>query len=228
MKLSVIVPVYNERELVVKSVNNLLDTDLGVEREVIIVDDGSTDGTKEIIESELESRVDKVLYMQKNQGKGAALRAGFAAATGDFVIPHDADMEYDPDDIPKLLEPVLKGRADVVYGSRFTGPHRNMFFFHWIGNRFLTFVTNVLYNTTLSDMETCYKLIRRSLLEGMEIRSDRFGVEPELTAKLLKKRVRIYEIPISYYGREFEEGKKITWRDGFSALWMLIKYRFVD
>ncbi len=228
MKLSVIVPVYNERELVVKSVTNLLDSDLGVEREVIIVDDGSTDGTREVIEKELEPLVDKVIYQQRNQGKGAALRIGFAAATGDFVLPHDADMEYDPDDIPKLLEPVLKGRADVVYGSRFTGPHRNMFFFHWIGNRFLTFITNLLYNTTLSDMETCYKLIRRSLLDGIEIRSDRFAVEPELTAKLLKKKVRIYEVPVSYYGREFEEGKKITWRDGFTALWVLIKYRFVD
>ncbi len=228
MKLSVIVPVYNERELVVKSVTHLLDSDPGVEREVIIVDDGSTDGTREVVKKELEPLVDKVIYQQRNQGKGAALRTGFAAATGDFVIPHDADMEYDPDDIPKLLEPVLKGRADVVYGSRFTGPHRNMFFFHWIGNRFLTFVTNLLYNTTLSDMETCYKLIRRSLLDGIEIRSNRFGVEPELTAKLLKKKVRIYEVPVSYYGREFEEGKKITWRDGFTALWVLIKYRFVD
>jgi len=228
VKLSVIVPVYNERELVVKSVTHLLDSDPGVEREVIIVDDGSTDGTREVVKKELEPLVDKVIYQQRNQGKGAALRTGFAAATGDFVIPHDADMEYDPDDIPKLLEPVLKGRADVVYGSRFTGPHRNMFFFHWIGNRFLTFVTNLLYNTTLSDMETCYKLIRRSLLDGIEIRSNRFGVEPELTAKLLKKKVRIYEVPVSYYGREFEEGKKITWRDGFTALWVLIKYRFVD
>jgi len=137
-------------------------------------------------------------------------------------------MEYDPEDIPRLLQPVLKGRADVVYGSRFTGPHRNMFFFHWVGNRFLTFITNLLYNTTLSDMETCYKLIRRSLLDGIKLRSDSFAIEPELTAKILKKRVRIYEVPISYYGREFDEGKKISWRDGFAALWTLIKYRFVD
>jgi glycosyltransferase involved in cell wall biosynthesis len=228
VKLSVIVPVYNERNLIVKSVINLLETDLGVEREVIIVDDGSTDGTREIIEKELEPLVEKVIYLPKNRGKGAAMRAGFAMATGDYVIPHDADTEYDPEDIPRLLEPALKGRAEVVYGSRFTGPHRNMFYFHWIGNRFLTFVTNLLYNTTLSDMETCYKLIKRSLLEGIKIRSNRFGIEPELTAKLLKRRVRIYELPISYYGREFEEGKKITWRDGFSALWTLIKYRFVD
>jgi len=199
-----------------------------IEREVIIVDDGSTDGTREVIERELESLVDKVVYMPENRGKGAALRAGFAAAAGDLVIPHDADMEYDPEDIPRLLQPVLKGRADVVYGSRFTGPHRNMFFFHWVGNRFLTFITNLLYNTTLSDMETCYKLIRRSLLDGIKLRSDSFAIEPELTAKILKKRVRIYEVPISYYGREFDEGKKISWRDGFAALWTLIKYRFVD
>jgi len=228
VKLTVIVPVYNEKDLVVKSVRNLLETDLGIEREVIIVDDGSTDGTREVIERELESLVDKVVYMPENRGKGAALRAGFAAATGDLVIPHDADMEYDPEDIPRLLQPVLKGRADVVYGSRFTGPHRNMFFFHWVGNRFLTFITNLLYNTTLSDMETCYKLIRRSLLDGIKLRSDSFAIEPELTAKILKKRVRIYEVPISYYGREFDEGKKISWRDGFAALWTLIKYRFVD
>jgi glycosyltransferase involved in cell wall biosynthesis len=228
VKLSIIVPVYNERDLVVKSVRNLLATDLGIEREVIIVDDGSTDGTREIIERELEPLVDKVIYLPRNQGKGVALRSGFAAASGDYVIPHDADMEYDPDDIPKLLEPVFKGRAEVVYGSRFTGPHRNMFFLHWIGNRFLTLVTNLLYNTTLSDMETCYKLIKRSLLEEIVIRSKRFGIEPELTAKILKRGIRIYELPISYYGREYEEGKKITWHDGFSALWILIKYRFVD
>jgi glycosyltransferase involved in cell wall biosynthesis len=228
MKLSVVVPVYNERGTVVQSVTNLLQTDFEVEREIIIVDDGSTDGSVEIIEKELEPIVDRVIYQAENQGKGAALRAGFKAATGDYVIIHDADLEYDPEDIPRLLEPVLKGKADVVYGSRFTGSRRNMFFLHWLGNRFLTFVTNLLYNTTLSDMETCYKLVKRSLLEKIEIKSNRFNFEPELTAKILKQRVRIYEMPISYYGREFHEGKKITWRDGFSALWTLIKYRFVD
>ena len=228
MKLTVIVPVYNEKDLVVKSVTNLLNTDLGVEREVIIVDDGSNDGTREIIEKELEGLVDRVIYQPENRGKGAAMRAGIEAATGDYFIPHDADMEYDPEDIRKLLEPVLKGRAEVVYGSRFTGAHRNMFFLHWMGNRFLTSLCNLFYNTTLSDMETCYKLIKRSLFDGVTLRSRRFEIEPELTAKILKQKVRIYEVPISYYGREFEEGKKISWRDGFSALWTLIKYRFTD
>ena len=228
MKLSIIVPVYNERVTVAESIRNLLKADLGVEREVIVVDDRSNDGSREIIESELEPLVDRVIYLAQNRGKGAALRAGFAAAGGDYVIPHDADMEYDPEDIRKLLRPVLKGRAEVVYGSRFTGEHRNMFFFHWVGNHFLTLVTNILYNTTLSDMETCYKLIKRSLLGQFEIRSDGFDVEPELTAKILKRGVRICEVPICYYGREYEEGKKITWWDGFVALWTLIKYRFVD
>lgn len=228
MKLSVIVPVYNEAATVVESVTNLLQTELGVEREVIIVDDGSDDGSQEIIEEKLEPVVDKVILLQRNQGKGAALRAGFKAATGDYVIPHDADLEYDPEDIVEMLKPIQKGKAEVVYGSRFTGAHRNMFFLHWIGNRFLTLITNILYNTTLSDMETCYKLIKRSILDDVTIKSNRFNVEPELTAKILKRGVRIYEMPINYYGREFSEGKKISWRDGFSALWTLIKYRFVD
>ena len=227
MKLSVVVPVYNERETVVESVRGICDADLDVEVEIIIVDDGSDDGSRELIKAELEPLVDKVILFEKNQGKGAALKAGFEAATGDYVIPHDADLEYDPEDIALLLRPVLKGRAEVVYGSRFTGEHRNMFFFHWIGNRFLTLITNILYNTTLSDMETCYKLIKRSILDEFEVKSKRFAVEPELTAKILKRKIRIYEVPISYFGREYHEGKKITWRDGFVALWTLVKYRFV-
>lgn len=228
LKLSIIVPVYNEKELVQKSVGELLGTDLGVEKEIIIVDDGSTDGSREIIEEKIRHQVDKVILLDTNQGKGAALRAGLLEATGDYVIPHDADLEYDPEDIRALLDPVLKRGIEAVYGSRFTGSHRNMFFWHWLGNKFLTLITNLLYNTTLSDMETCYKLIKKSLLDQFKIKSNRFGVEPEVTAKILKRKVRIHEVPISYFGREFHEGKKITWRDGFVALWTLIKYRFVD
>jgi glycosyltransferase involved in cell wall biosynthesis len=165
---------------------------------------------------------------ENNRGKGAAVRTGFAHATGDYVLIQDADLEYDPDDWPKLMNPVLRGKARVVYGSRFTGERRNMLFLHWIGNRMLSLTTNILYNTTLSDMETCYKLIDRSLINSLDLRADRFDFEPEITAKILKRGVRIYEVPISYTGREFDEGKKITWRDGFSALWTLVKYRFVD
>jgi glycosyltransferase involved in cell wall biosynthesis len=165
---------------------------------------------------------------EHNKGKGAAVRTGFAHATGDYVLIQDADLEYDPDDWPKLMSPVQRGKARVVYGSRFTGERRNMLFLHWIGNRMLSLTTNVLYNTTLSDMETCYKLIERQLVNSLDLRANRFDFEPEITAKLLKRGVRIYEVPISYTGREFEEGKKITWRDGFAALWTLVKYRFRD
>ena len=161
-------------------------------------------------------------------GKGAALRTGFGHATGDYVLVQDADLEYDPDDWPKLLNPVVRGKARVVYGSRFTGERRNMLFLHWIGNRVLSLTTNVLYNTTLSDMETCYKLIDRGLANSLDLRAERFDIEPEITAKILKRGIRIYEVPISYTGREFDEGKKITWRDGFAALWTLVKYRFHD
>ena len=165
---------------------------------------------------------------ERNQGKGAAIRSGLAQLTGDLVLVQDADLEYDPEDWPKLLNPIMRGKAQVVYGSRFTGERRNMLFLHWVGNRFLSLVTNVLYNTTLSDMETCYKLFDRSILDGITLRATRFEFEPEVTAKILRRGIRIYEVPISYTGREFDEGKKITWRDGFVALWTLVKYRFVD
>jgi len=168
------------------------------------------------------------VLQQSNQGKGAALREGFKHVTGDIVLVQDADLEYDPEDWPRLLNPVLRGKAYVVYGSRFTGERRNMLFLHWIGNRFLSLATNILYNTTLSDMETCYKLMDRRIIDRLTLRSNRFEIEPEVTAKILKMGLRIYEVPISYAGREFDEGKKITWRDGFSALWTLIKYRFTD
>lgn len=225
-KLSVIVPVFNERNTVAEVVRRMRAVELPLEREIVIVDDGSDDGTREVLTQLGDSTVRVVLHGQ-NRGKGAAVRTGMDAVTGDLVLIQDADLEYDPEDWPKLLAPILKGKARVVYGSRFTGERRNMLFLHWVGNRFLSLVTNVLYNTTLSDMETCYKLFERSVLDGIKLRAEGFEFEPEITAKVLRRRVRIYEVPISYAGREFHEGKKITWHDGFSALWTLLKYRFV-
>lgn len=228
-KLSVVVPVFNERNTVVEILRRIRAVELptGLDLEVIVVDDGSGDGTRDILRQLGDSTV-RVILQPQNLGKGAAVREGFANATGDLVLVQDADLEYDPDDWPKLLAPVLKGKALVVYGSRFTGERRNMLPMHWVGNRFLSLVTNVLYQSTLSDMETCYKLIDRRVVESFPLRSNRFEIEPEMTAKILKAGVRIYEVPISYAGREFDEGKKITWRDGFSALSTLVKYRFVD
>jgi glycosyltransferase involved in cell wall biosynthesis len=226
-KLSVIVPVYDERNTVVEIVRRMRAVDLALDLEVLVVDDGSTDGTRDVLRQLADSTV-RVITHERNQGKGAAIRSGLAQVTGDLVLIQDADLEYDPQDWPKLLAPIMTGKAQVVYGSRFTGERRNMLFLHWIGNRFLSLTTNVLYNTTLSDMETCYKLFDREVLRGMKLRAMRFEFEPEVTAKILRKGIRIYEVPISYTGREFDEGKKITWRDGFIALWTLVKYRFVD
>lgn len=228
-KLSVVVPVYNERNTITEIIRRVRTVELpdGIEREIIVVDDGSTDGTRDVLRQLGDSTV-RVLFQERNQGKGAALRTGFSHATGDYVLVQDADLEYDPNDWPRLLGPVLAGKARVVYGSRFTGERRNMLLLHWIGNRFLSLVTNVLYNTTLSDMETCYKLVDRALIESLALQSNRFDIEPEITAKILKRGVRIYEVPISYTGREFSEGKKIEWTDGFGALWTLLKYRFTD
>jgi glycosyltransferase involved in cell wall biosynthesis len=226
-KLSVIVPVYDERNTVAEIVRRMRAVDIPLEREFVLVDDGSTDGTRAVLGQLTDSTV-RVVYHEKNKGKGAAIRSGLAQVTGDLVLIQDADLEYDPEDWPKLLAPVLRGKAQVVYGSRFTGERRNMLFLHWIGNRFLSLVTNVLYNTTLSDMETCYKLFDRRVLAAITLRSSRFDFEPEVTAKVLRQGIRIYEVPISYAGREFHEGKKITWRDGVIALWTLVKYRFVD
>jgi glycosyltransferase involved in cell wall biosynthesis len=225
--LSVIVPVYNERNTVAEIVRRMRSVELPLEREIVIVDDGSTDGTRQVLSQLADSTVHVVSH-ERNQGKGAAVRTGLAQVTGDLVLIQDADLEYDPDDWPKLLAPALKGRARVVYGSRFTGERRNMLFIHWVGNRFLSLVTNVLYNTTLSDMETCYKLFERDVIQGIHLRARRFDFEPEVTAKVLRQGIRIYEVPISYSGREFDEGKKITWQDGFAALWTLVRYRFVD
>ncbi len=228
-KLSVVVPVYNERNTITEIIRRVRTVELpdGIEREIIVVDDGSTDGTRDVLRQLGDSTV-RVVLQERNQGKGAALRTGFSHATGDYVLVQDADLEYDPNDWPRLLAPVLAGKARVVYGSRFTGERRNMLLLHWIGNRFLSLVTNVLYNTTLSDMETCYKLVDRALIESLALQSNKFDIEPEITAKILKRGVRIYEVPISYTGREFSEGKKIDWTDGFGALWTLLKYRFTE
>jgi glycosyltransferase involved in cell wall biosynthesis len=224
-KLSIIIPVYNERNTVAEAIRRSRTVDIPLEREIIVVDDGSDDGTAQIL-TQLQDSTVRVVRHPVNRGKGAAVRTGLTYVTGDLVLVQDADLEYDPEDWPKLLAPVFKGRARVVYGSRFTGERRNMLFWHWVGNRFLSMVTNVLYNTTISDMETCYKLFDRKLLDSITLRSERFGIEPEVTAKILRTGERIYEVPISYAGREAHEGKKITWKDGFNALAVLVRCRF--
>jgi glycosyltransferase involved in cell wall biosynthesis len=223
--LSVIVPVFNERTTVAEVIRRIRAVDLPIEREVIVIDDGSSDGTDKILNALGDSTV-RIVSHEVNAGKGAAIRTGMETARGDLLLIQDADLEYDPEDWPKLLDPILRGKARVVYGSRFTGERKNMLPLHWIGNRFLSLVTNVLYSSTLSDMETCYKLFDRGVLEGITIESDRFDFEPEITAKVLRRGFRIYEVPISYAGRETTEGKKITWRDGIGALKALIRYRF--
>jgi glycosyltransferase involved in cell wall biosynthesis len=224
--LSVIVPVFNERTTVAEVIRRIRAVSLPVAVEVIVVDDGSSDGTDKVLAALGDSTV-RVINHGVNRGKGAAIRTGLESVRGDLVLIQDADLEYDPADWTKLLEPILRGKADVVYGSRFTGERKNMMPLHWMGNRFLSLVTNVLYSSTLSDMETCYKLFDRKVLEGITIQSDKFDFEPEITAKVLRRGYRIYEVPISYAGREVEEGKKITWRDGFGALAALVKFRFV-
>lgn len=228
MKVSVVIPVYNEvstiREIIVRVQAVDLDT------EIIIVDDGSTDGTRELLEEITLSQDNvKVFYHDRNQGKGAALRTGFEVVTGDIVIIQDADLEYDPREYPVLLEPILDGRADVVYGSRFLGgPHRVLLFWHYLGNKFLTLLSNALTNLNLTDMETCYKVFRREVINDIQLRSNRFGFEPEFTAKIAKKGVRIYETPISYSGRTYAEGKKISWKDGVKAILAIVWFRFFD
>jgi len=223
--LSVIVPVFNERTTLPEIVRRMRAVPLPMEREIVIVDDGSDDGGDKVMAA-LEDSTVRVLRHKVNQGKGAAIRTGLEVARGDLVLIQDADLEYDPEDWPKLLAPILRGKAQVVYGSRFTGERKNMLVWHWIGNRMLSMITNVLYNTTISDMETCYKLFDRRAIEGLRIQSNRFDFEPEITAKVLRRGYRIYEVPISYSGRELDEGKKITWRDGIGALRALVKYRF--
>ena len=224
--LSVVMPVYNERDTIEEIIPRVLAVPLRIE--LIVVDDGSTDGTRELLAA-LQARHPFTLILQeRNQGKGAALRRGFAAVSGDVVVIQDADLEYSPEEYPGLIELICQGRADVVYGSRFLGRHRVFLFTHYLGNRFLTIITNVLYNTMLSDMETCYKVMRTEVLRSMTLDSDGFGIEPELTAKIFKRGYRVYEVPITYDGRGYDEGKKITWRDGLVALWVLLKYRFIE
>ena len=224
--LSVVMPVYNERETIDEIVARVLAIPMRVE--LVVVDDCSTDGTRAHL-AELQKQYGFTLLLQPaNQGKGAALRRGFAAVTGDIVAIQDADLEYSPEEFPRLAELIIEGRADVVYGSRFLGSHRVFLFTHYLGNRLLTTITNVLYNTMLSDMETCYKVMRLEVLKSMSLQSDGFGIEPELTAKIFKRGYRVYEVPITYDGRGYEEGKKITWRDGVVALWVLLKYRFTE
>jgi glycosyltransferase involved in cell wall biosynthesis len=224
--LSVVMPVFNERNTIDEIIRRVLAVKLRIE--LIVVDDCSTDGTSAMLDA-LQRELGFVLLRQPhNQGKGAALRRGFAAVTGDLVIIQDADLEYSPEEFPELIELICQGRADVVFGSRFLGRHRVFLFTHYLGNRLLNIVTNVLYNTMLTDMETCYKVMRTDVLNSMTLDSNGFGIEPEITAKVFKRGYRVYEVPITYDGRGYKEGKKITWRDGFVALWVLVKYRFVD
>lgn len=225
MKLSVIIPCFNE----VNTITNVIKAvkESPVEKcEIIVVDDCSTDGTVQLLKTQLESFVDQVFYHSQNRGKGAALRTGISLATGDIVIIQDADLEYDPQEYPIIIKPILDNKADVVYGSRFAGggPHRVVYFWHMMGNKFLTLLSNMFTNVNLTDMETCYKAFRREIIQRIRIEESRFGFEPEITAKVAKIKCRIYEVGISYYGRTYEEGKKIGWKDGFRAIYCILKY----
>ena len=225
--LSVLIPVYNEKATVLELLRRVEAVELPVGKQIVLVDDGSTDGTREILAG-LGGRA-TVIQHEANRGKGAAVRTALDHATGDFVIVQDADLEYDPVDYPAMLGPLLDGRADAVYGSRFLGgPHRVLLFWHYIGNMLFTLLTNVLYDVNLTDMGTCYKAFRADLIKAIPLRSERFGIEAEITAKICKRRLRLYEVPISYSGRTYAEGKKITWRDGLAYLGCLLRYRFAD
>lgn len=227
MKLSVLMPVYNECETLEQIVQQVVST--GLVHEIVMVDDGSTDGSRELMKRWDGDPVVRVFFHEKNKGKGSAIRTAISHATGEVMVIQDADLEYDPRDYPKLLQPIEEGRADVVYGSRFLGgPARKVYFWHRVGNLMLTLMTNVLYNIDLTDMETCYKCFRADVVQNMQLRSRRFELEPEITAKIAKRGYRIYEVPISYYGREYHEGKKITGWDAIPAIWTLLKYRVTD
>jgi glycosyltransferase involved in cell wall biosynthesis len=228
VRLSVIIPVYNERETIEEIIRRVQEVNVGLEKEIIVVDDSSQDGTSEILKN-LKSPDLKICRHAKNMGKGAALQTGFSKAKGDIILIQDADLEYNPQDYPKLLEAILDGRADVVYGSRFLGgPHRVLFFWHYVGNRILTTLSNMFSNLNLSDMETCYKVFKKEILEKIKLKSKRFGFEPEFTIKVAKMNCKIYEVPISYSGRDYSEGKKINWKDGIAAFFHLIRYKFFD
>ena len=224
--LSVVMPAYNERETIEEIIGRVLSVPLRIE--LIVVDDGSKDGTRDILTELAKTKPFKLIFQPKNGGKGAALRRGFEEVTGDLVVIQDADLEYSPEEYPELISLICEGRADVVYGSRFLGRHRVFLFTHYAGNRLLTLLTNMLYNTMLTDMETCYKVMRTEVLRSFSLQQNGFGIEPELTAKIFKRGYRVYEVPITYDGRGYEEGKKITWRDGVVALWVLLKYRFTE
>lgn len=225
MKLSVVIPCYNESKTIRVTVERVKKAPIE-EIEIIVVDDASKDGTRELLKKEIEPLVDKVVYHERNMGKGAALRTGFKEVTGNVVVVQDADMEYDPQELPLLMEPIKSGKADVVFGSRFmgSGPHRVLYFWHFVGNRFLTLLSNMFTNINLTDMETCYKMFRREVIQSIQVEENRFGFEPEITAKIARGGYRIYEVGISYYGRTYVEGKKIGWKDGFKAIYAILKY----
>jgi len=226
MKLTIVMPVYNEKDTIQEIIARVLKVDTGLPTELVIVDDYSTDGTRDILGMVADPRIN-IYYHEKNKGKGAALRTGFGKATGDIVLVQDADLEYDPREYPKLLEPILDGRADVVYGSRFLGgPHRVLFFWHYVANRMLTTFSNILANLNLTDMETCYKVFKNDVLRRITLKSDRFGFEPEVTIKVAKLKARVYEVPISYSGRDYTEGKKIGWKDGVAAIVHMLRFKF--